>query len=118
MIIGQVDHEVKQKQEYNIQKKPRTAQENPDVSGKVGVDIQEDEELFKAVEKLLETDTDVKNFDNTDLQYSIHEGTNQILIKVIDSESEEVIKELPSEKILDIVAARCREAGIFVDEKI
>lgn len=53
----------------------------------------------------------------TECQFSIHEKTNQIMIKIVDQETREVLKEIPSEKILDMVAKMCDLAGVFVDEK-
>ena len=34
----------------------------------------------------------------TQLEFSIHEGTKEILVKVINTETKEVIREIPSEK--------------------
>ena len=51
-------------------------------------------------------------------EFSIHEKTKQIMVKVLDSVTNEVIKELPPEKVLDIVAGLWEVAGIIVDEKV
>lgn len=50
-------------------------------------------------------------------EYSIHEQTKQIMVKVIDNETKEVIREFPPEKILDMVAKMWEVAGIMVDER-
>ncbi len=50
-------------------------------------------------------------------EFSVHKKTNQILVKVIDNDTKEVIKELPPEKILDIVAKIEEMVGVLVDEK-
>lgn len=52
-----------------------------------------------------------------EIHYFIHEKTGQISIKVINAESHEVIREIPSEKILEMGARMCELAGIFVDKK-
>lgn len=52
------------------------------------------------------------------LAYSIHERTNQMLIKVIDRETNEVIKEIPDEKLMDMMADLCEASGILIDERI
>jgi len=52
-----------------------------------------------------------------EFQFSIHEKTKQIIVKVIDRQSGEVIKEFPPEKILDMIAKMWETAGLFVDEK-
>lgn len=52
------------------------------------------------------------------LEFSIHEATNWISVKVIDTNTDEVIREIPPEKILDMVAKLWELAGIIVDKKI
>lgn len=52
------------------------------------------------------------------LQFSIHEKTKEIMVKVIDTKTEEVIREIPPEKILDMIGKMCELAGIFVDKRI
>ncbi|MCX7841534.1 MAG: flagellar protein FlaG, partial [Clostridia bacterium] len=54
---------------------------------------------------------------NRHLKYSVHEKTKEIMVKVIDSETNEVIKEFPPEKILDMIAKMWEMAGIVVDER-
>jgi flagellar protein FlaG len=39
------------------------------------------------------------------------------MVKVVDTETQEVIREIPSEKILDMVANILEMAGILVDER-
>lgn len=53
----------------------------------------------------------------TECQFSIHQETKQVMIKLVDSTTKEVIKEIPSEKILDMFATMCEAAGLFVDTK-
>lgn len=54
---------------------------------------------------------------NNQLSFAVHEATKQIMVKVIDKDTKEVIREIPSEKVLDMVADRMETAGLFVDEK-
>ena len=54
---------------------------------------------------------------NTNLEFSIHQKTKAIMVKVTNTETGEVIREIPPEKILDMVAKMCELAGIFVDER-
>jgi len=56
-------------------------------------------------------------FSNRALEFSVHEKTKEIMVKVIDTETKEVIREIPSEKILDMVANILEMAGILVDER-
>lgn len=50
-------------------------------------------------------------------EFSIHEKTKEIMVKVIDADTNEVIREIPPEKILDMVAKMWEMAGIIVDER-
>ncbi len=50
-------------------------------------------------------------------EFSIHEKTKQIMVKVIDTETNEIIREIPPEKVLDMVATIWEMAGILVDER-
>lgn len=71
------------------------------------------EQIKKAVEDVNKKITN----QNSELQFGIHEGTNRITIKVIDKETKKVIKELPPEKTLDMIAKAWELAGIMVDER-
>ncbi|SHJ67101.1 flagellar protein FlaG [Paramaledivibacter caminithermalis] len=50
-------------------------------------------------------------------ELSINDETNDIIVKVINKETDEVVREIPSEKILDMVAKMMELAGLFVDER-
>jgi len=69
------------------------------------------ERVKKAVEEIN------KKMMNSEAQFGIHEATNRITIKIVDKETKKVIKELPPEKTLDMIAKVWEMAGILVDEK-
>ncbi|HQD49574.1 MAG TPA: flagellar protein FlaG [Defluviitaleaceae bacterium] len=52
-----------------------------------------------------------------EFEFSIHEKTKQISIKVINKETKEIIREIPPEQVLDMVAHLWEMAGIILDEK-
>lgn len=54
---------------------------------------------------------------HTQCEFKFHEQTNRISITVRDSETNEVIKEIPPEKTLDMIAKTLELAGLLVDEK-
>lgn len=54
---------------------------------------------------------------HTECQFSYHEKTKRIAIKVLDQDTGEVIREIPPEKTLDMIAKSLELAGILVDEK-
>ena len=58
-----------------------------------------------------------KKMENSEAIFGIHEGTNRVTIKIVDKDTKKVIKELPPEKTLDMIAKVWEMAGILVDEK-
>lgn len=54
---------------------------------------------------------------NTIAEFGYNEPTNRITIKIKDKDTDEVIKEIPSEKALEMLAKARELAGILVDEK-
>lgn len=67
--------------------------------------------------KLIERANKALSGGNRSFEFSIHEATKEIVVKVIDKDTSEVIREIPNEKILDMVAKMWEMAGIFVDER-
>lgn len=70
------------------------------------------EQIKKAVEQFNKS-----MMAHSEAVFGIHEGTNRVMIKIIDKDSKKVIKELPPEKTLDMIAKVWEMAGILVDEK-
>lgn len=58
-----------------------------------------------------------KKANNSEAIFGIHEKTNRVTIKLIDKDTKEVIKELPPEKTLDMIAKVWEMAGLLVDER-
>lgn len=54
---------------------------------------------------------------NSEAIFGIHEATNRVTIKIIDKDTKKVLKEIPPEKTLDMIAKVWELAGLMVDEK-
>ncbi len=54
---------------------------------------------------------------NERLEFSVHEETNRIIVRVLDRETEEVLREIPPEQILDLVAKLQELVGLLVDKR-
>ena len=54
---------------------------------------------------------------STRCEFSYHEKTHRVSIKVLDKETNEVIREIPPEKSLEMLQKMWEMAGILVDEK-
>lgn len=60
---------------------------------------------------------DTLKVSRTRCEFSYHDETNRVSIKVMDKETNEVIREIPSEEALELVQKMWEMAGILVDEK-
>ena len=69
------------------------------------------------LKKMIEEMNKKINNSNEIAMFGIHEDTNRIMIKIMDKDTKEVIKEFPPEKTLDMIAKIWEMAGILVDEK-
>lgn len=54
---------------------------------------------------------------NKGLEFSVHEDSGRDVIKVIDKNSGDTVRQYPSEEVLDLVASLSDAAGTFVNVK-
>lgn len=71
----------------------------------------ENEKIKKAVEQLN------KKMPHSEAIFGIHDETNRVMIKIVDRDTKELIREYPPEETLDMIAKVWELAGILVDEK-
>ncbi|WP_026486330.1 flagellar protein FlaG [Caldanaerobius polysaccharolyticus] len=103
-VKGQTDRDVHLKKEGDGSQKE---------TGKNIDEIKKDR-LVKAVE---DANKKIKDL-NIRIELSVHEKTKDVVVKFVDSDTNQVIKEYPPEKYLDLVASLWELAGLFVDEKV
>ncbi|WP_211220728.1 flagellar protein FlaG [Paenibacillus terrigena] len=70
-----------------------------------------------ALQKALEKVNKVLKGIETRLEYSVHKTTGDIMVKVINEDTKEVIREVPPEKIIDLVVKLQELSGLIIDEK-
>lgn len=95
-----------QKQDGRNEQDGRNGQESASANQQAS-----NEQIRKAVEQLN------KNMPNSEAIFGIHDATNRVTIKIVDKQTKEVIKELPPEKTLDMIAKAWELAGLLVDER-
>lgn len=54
---------------------------------------------------------------NNQFKFELHERTNRIMVKLINKDTDEIVREIPSEKMLDVVGSIWDLVGILVDER-
>lgn len=82
--------------------------------GSAKQDSIQEKDIKKAVDKL----NKFLEGESTYVEYERHEKLkNQFVVKIVNNKTKEVIKEIPSKKVLDMVAEMCKLAGVIFDEK-
>ncbi|BAF60274.1 Uncharacterized flagellar protein FlaG [Pelotomaculum thermopropionicum SI] len=72
------------------------------------------QKLEEAVEKTNKT----MEMYNTELRFSIHEESGEVMVRVINTKDNSVIREIPPERILNFVAYVKKMLGIIIDKLI
>jgi flagellar protein FlaG len=59
-----------------------------------------------------------KMMHGVDLNFSIHEATGRTVVKVINSDTGEMVREIPPEQVLNLAAKIDEMMGILFDQKV
>jgi flagellar protein FlaG len=71
-------------------------------------------DVKKAVDKINKLMEDTP----THLKYEVYGKFKDIMVSIVDSNTDKVIKEIPPKSIVDMVDKLCELAGIFLDKKV
>lgn len=72
------------------------------------------EKLEQAIDSINEFFT----INNSELKFVLHEGLGKYFAQLVNSETEEVIREIPSKKMLDVFYEMQKLVGMIVDKKV
>lgn len=72
-----------------------------------------EEQLLRAIERSIKA----LQGPYTTCEVSVHDKTKAIMVKVMDRDSGELLREIPPEKTLELAAMMMEYAGILVDER-
>jgi flagellar protein FlaG len=72
----------------------------------------------KKVEEVTNKLNEFLEIHNRSLKFILHDGLDQYYVQVIDSDTKEVIREIPPKKLLDAFYTMQKFLGMIVDEKI
>lgn len=104
----------------------KRGEQQPEVAVKAAVDTREGgagkragrrDEEERAVNQAIEILKDTALAFDRKLDFVVHEETNRMMVRVIDSESGEIIREIPPEQLLNIVAKMHELLGLLFDKK-
>ena len=75
------------------------------------VDKQELDSITKEMNKFMEEM-------NADLQFSLHEKTHRLIVRLVDVKENKVLKEFPPHEFLDMIARIHDYVGMILDKKV
>ena len=78
------------------------------------VNLASEEKLDQTIEELSSL---VKNY-NRELNFSVDEDSGRTVIKVIDSSTDEVIRQIPSEEVVGLAQMIDQHAGLLMKETV
>ena len=78
--------------------------------------VDESKQEEKLADKVLQLNDYAQNI-NREIQFSVHKETNQTIVKVVDTETEKVIRQLPSEEILKMAESLENFSGMLLKEQ-
>ncbi|GKV67531.1 hypothetical protein NCCP2716_00290 [Sporosarcina sp. NCCP-2716] len=55
---------------------------------------------------------------DTQLRFKLHDELNEYYVTIVDSKTDEVIREIPSKKLMDVHAEMKKFLGLLIDRKI
>ncbi|MFS0864949.1 flagellar protein FlaG [Fredinandcohnia sp. 179-A 10B2 NHS] len=78
-------------------------------------------EKVESKENIQQVITSLNKFlepNNTHLKFELHGELNEYYVTIVDNHTNEVVREIPSKRLLDIYAAMTEFLGFIVDKKI
>lgn len=69
------------------------------------------------MEKVIKSMNDFMQGSNTQLVFKYHDELKEYYVAIVDESTNQVVKEIPPKKLLDIYAAMKEYLGILVDKK-
>lgn len=79
----------------------------------VVADRMTEQDISDAIEKMNKT---IEIF-NKKLKMSYDEESKRVVVRIIDSETDKVIKEIPTKEVLDFIHRLHQMIGVFIDSK-
>lgn len=114
VVVSSNKHSAQTRANSNMAHQLRPDTSSVEIPGMTAGETVEIGELQEAIEDV-QAAVDVFN---RSLDFSVDEASGRFLVKVIDTSTEEVIREIPPEKVLRIAARMKELVGLLFDKKI
>lgn len=117
-MVGRMDNDVSTSSATLSSKAPKTV---PIQAMQIKLEQKSSGEETLPKEKAIKMVGDMNTFlasADSQLKFKYHEELNEYYVTIIDMTTDEVIREIPSKKLMDIHAAMREFVGLLVDRKI
>lgn len=99
VAVDSINDQIKSRQETLQEKQPQE------------ITVRDLEKGIDSINKFLEN-----NF--TSLNFQVHEELDRLFVEVVDSETKEVVREIPPKQFLDMISSMLEYVGLIVDKKV
>ncbi len=106
-----------QKEQIKLEQKRKSAQQNTK-NITLEKEKQQKERSRLATEQYFKEVLNIQDMSNRKLSYSVNKELNQVVVKVIDSKTDKVIRVIPSETLLKLHSRMKEVIGLIFDEEI
>jgi flagellar protein FlaG len=89
----------------------------PEIKGRSEYE-KEQTDLSRIKEVALDLQNKMQVLHNIDLNFSVHEASGKIMVAVVNEDTGEVIREIPSRELLDLAAKLEETIGLIFDKKV
>lgn len=85
---------------------------------KLAVQIEEQSVSKEKLQQAVDSVNEFLQMNHSESKFVLHEGLDRYFVQVVDTETEEVVKEIPPKKLLDAFYEMQKLVGMIIDEKI
>ncbi len=75
-------------------------------------------ELKNKLEEKIEDMNKITETLEENLSFKLHDETDRIMVQVVNVKTQEIVKEMPPEEMLDLSAKIHKMVGLLIDEKV
>jgi flagellar protein FlaG len=80
--------------------------------------LQSDPVIKEKIQNVVKGMNEFLSGSNTHLKFELHDKLQEYYVKIVDNQTQEIIKEIPAKKILDMHAAMTEFVGLMLDKKV
>lgn len=103
---------VSKREEVGVETAAQKQPEQAEMVSVLGREVTQEE-----TEQMIEVINDAMEIMDYNLQFRVHRETNRVIVKVVEPDTEKVIREMPPESMLDFIAKFRDMVGVLLDAK-